>query len=273
MAESTSHGVSADQPTTDRMPALFLAHGSPMNIIEHNAFTDALAAIQRSVPAPTGIVVFSAHWEAYDTRVTSSEHPRTIYDFGGFPRELYQVTYPCPGSPRLAQQVQEMLGLSPEARDRERGLDHGAWSVLHHMYPAASIPVVQVSLDASLTGPQCMAMGRRLSPLRDEGILIIGSGNIVHNLRLVDFEDEEARPYPWAEAFDAWVQGRLASGRLDDLARYEELAPSEELAVPTNEHYIPLLYIVGLRQPDEPIVTVFEGFQNASLSMRCVRVG
>ncbi|MHB8071063.1 MAG: 4,5-DOPA-extradiol-dioxygenase [Candidatus Cryosericum sp.] len=259
--------------STGRMPALFLAHGSPMNIIEHNAFTEALAAIQRSVPAPKGIVVLSAHWEAYDTRVTSAEHPRTIYDFGGFPRELYRITYPCPGSPRLAQQIQEMLDLPPEARDRERGLDHGAWSVLHHMYPTASIPVVQVSLDVSLTGAQRMEMGRRLLPLRDQGILVIGSGNVVHNLRLIDFEDEAARPYPWAEAFDSWVASCLASGRLDDLAKYETMAPSAELAVPTNEHYIPLLYIAGLRQPDEPIRTVFEGFQNASLSMRCIRVG
>lgn len=259
--------------TSSRMPALFLAHGSPMNIIERNAFTEALTRMPHSLPRPEGIVVISAHWQTRGTRVTCTEHPRTLHDFVGFPDELYRIGYPCPGSPDLARRVQDLLGLDASSGDLQRGLDHGAWSVLHHMYPLAFTPVVQLSLDVSLTGPQRMAMGRRLLPLRDQGILIIGSGNIVHNLGLVDFEDEAARPYAWAEVFDTWVAGCLVSGRLDDLARYEELAPSAELAVPTNEHYIPLLTIAGLRQPDEPIVTVFEGFQNASLSMRCVRVG
>ena len=259
--------------TTSRMPALFLAHGSPMNIIERNAFTEALAQMPRDLPHPEGIVVISAHWQSRGTRVTCTEHPRTIHDFVGFPEELYRIGYPAPGSPRLARRLQEVLGLDDDSGDRQRGLDHGAWSVLHHMYPLAFTPVIQLSLDVSLTPAQRMQMGRRLLPLRDEGILIIGSGNIVHNVGLVDFEDEGARPYAWAEAFDGWVDSCLTSDRLDDLARYEDLAPSAELAVPTDEHYTPLLYVAGLRQPDEPVVTVFAGFQNASLSMRCVRVG
>jgi 4,5-DOPA dioxygenase extradiol len=255
------------------MPALFLAHGSPMNIIEHNAFTDALAQMPHDLPHPEGIVVLSAHWQTHSTRVTGSEHPRTMYDFGGFPDELYKIVYPCPGSPALAHRIQDVLGLAAASFDKERGLDHGAWSVLHHMYPLAAIPVVQISLDLSLAPAQRMEMGRRLLPLRDEGVLIVGSGNIVHNLRMVDFDDEQARPYKWAEAFDGWVAGCLASHRLDDLAGYEVQAPSAKLAVPTDEHYTPLLYVAGLRQPGEPVVTLFEGFQNASLSMRCIRVG
>jgi 4,5-DOPA dioxygenase extradiol len=258
---------------TGRMPALFLAHGSPMNIVERNTFTKALTQMPRNLPHPEGIIVISAHWQTRGTRVTGAEHPRTMHDFIGFPEDLYRIGYPCPGSPDLAHRIQDLLGLAPASFDQERGLDHGAWSVLHHMYPLAYIPVVQISLDVSLTAIQRMEMGRRLLPLRDEGILIIGSGNVVHNLGLVDFEDEQGKPYAWAEAFDGWVAGCLASERLEDLAKYQEMAPSAELAVPTNEHYIPLMYIAGLRQPDEPIVTLFKGFQNASLSMRCVRVG
>ena len=274
--ESTQNRPVGDGSATTpagRMPALFLAHGSPMNIIERNAFTEALAQMPRDLPHPEGIVVISAHWQSRGTRVTCTEHPRTIHDFVGFPEELYRIGYPAPGSPRLARRVQEVLGLDESSGDQQRGLDHGAWSVLYHMYPMAFTPVVQLSLGVSLTPAERMHMGGRLLPLRDEGILIIGSGNVVHNLRMVDFDNEDARPYKWAEAFDGWVDRCLTSGRLDDLARYEDLAPSAELAVPTDEHYTPLLYVAGLRQPDEPVVTVFAGFQNASLSMRCVRVG
>jgi 4,5-DOPA dioxygenase extradiol len=272
-AQNRSAGDGVAATTTSRMPALFLAHGSPLNIIERNAFTEALMQMPRSLPRPEGIVVISAHWQTRGTRVTCTEHPRTMHDFTGFPDELYRIGYPCPGSPDLAHQIQDVLGLSPASGDLERGLDHGAWSVLHHMYPEAFIPVVQISLDVSLTEVQRMAMGGRLLPLRDQGILIIGSGNVVHNLGLVDFEHEQGRPYAWAESFDGWVADCLATDRPGDLAKYEKMAPSAELAVPTNEHYIPLLYIAGLRQPGEPIVTLFKGFQNASLSMRCVRVG
>ncbi len=276
MLNSVQSAPAGSGPTATpagRMPALFLAHGSPMNIIERNAFTEALTQMPRDLPHPEGIIVISAHWQSRGTRVTCTEHPRTMHDFVGFPEELYRIGYPAPGSPRLAHRLQEVLGLDDSSGDGQRGLDHGAWSVLHHMYPLAFIPVVQLSLDVSLTPGQRMDIGRRLISLRDEGVLIIGSGNIVHNLGLVDFDNEDTRPYAWAEAFDGWVDRCLTSGRLDDLARYGDLAPSAELAVPTDEHYTPLLYIAGLRQPDEPVITLFEGFQNASLSMRCIRVG
>jgi 4,5-DOPA dioxygenase extradiol len=195
-----------------------------------------------------------------------------MHDFGGFPDELYHIGYPCPGSPEMAEKVRAALGPGVVSCDMERGLDHGAWSVLHHMYPLAFIPVIQISLNVSLAPEERMEMGKRLSPLRDEGVLILGSGNVVHNLGLVDLDDEQALAYTWAQSFDRWVAGCVESGRLEELTRYRT-APFSELAVPTDEHYIPLLYIAGLRRSDDMLTTVFEGFQNASLSMRCIRVG
>jgi len=256
-----------------RMPALFVAHGSPMNIIEHNTFTEALQELPRTIPRPAGIVVLSAHWQTQGTQVTATRHPRTIHDFMGFPDELYRIGYPCPGSPELAARVQQALGSEVATLDAERGLDHGAWSVLLHMYPAAYTPVVEISLDMMLTPQERIELGSRLTALRDDGILFIGSGNIVHNLGLVDLENEQAPVYRWARAFDGWVDGCVRRDALQELALYHTNAPSWELAVPTDEHYVPLLYIAGMRTGDEPVNTVFEGFQNASLSMRCIRVG
>jgi len=256
----------------NRMPALFLAHGSPMNIIEWNTFTEALSALSGSLPHPTGIIVISAHWQTRGTQVTCTRQPRTMHDFSGFPDELYHIGYPCPGSPEMAERVRTALGPGVVSCDMERGLDHGAWSVLHHMYPLAFIPVIQISLDVSLTPEERMEMGKCLSPLRDEGVLILGSGNVVHNLGLVDLDDEQAPVYTWAQSFDNWVAGCVESNHLEELTRYRT-APFSELAVPTDEHYIPLLYVAGMRRPEDGITTVFEGFQNASLSMRCIRVG
>ncbi|WP_207799680.1 4,5-DOPA dioxygenase extradiol [Candidatus Cryosericum hinesii] len=255
-----------------RMPALFLAHGSPMNIIEWNTFTEALLALSGSLPHPTGIIVISAHWQTRGTQVTCTRQPRTMHDFSGFPDELYHIGYPCPGSPEMAERVRAALGPGVVSCDMERGLDHGAWSVQHHMYPLAFIPVIQISLDVSLTSEERMELGKRLSPLRDEGVLILGSGNVVHNLGLVDLDNEQAPAYTWAQSFDSWVAGCVESNHLEELTRYR-LAPFSELAVPTDEHYIPLLYVAGLRRSDDMLTTVFEGFQNASLSMRCIRVG
>lgn len=196
-----------------------------------------------------------------------------MHDFGGFPDELYHVGYPCPGSPEMAERVGAAIGPGVVSCDMERGLDHGAWSVLHHVYPMAYTPVIQISLDVSLTPEERMEMGRRLSPLRDEGILILGGGNVVHNLGLVDFDNEQAPAYTWAQSFDTWVAGCVESGHLEELTRYRTMAPFSELAVPTDEHYIPLLYVAGMWRPDDALATVFEGFQNASLSMRCVQMG
>jgi 4,5-DOPA dioxygenase extradiol len=195
-----------------------------------------------------------------------------MHDFSGFPDELYHIGYPCPGSPEMAERVRIALGPGVVSCDMERGLDHGAWSVLHHMYPLAFIPVIQISLDVSLTSEERMELGKRLSPLRDEGVLILGSGNVVHNLGLVDLDDEQAPAYTWAQSFDNWVAGCVESNHLEELTRYRT-APFSELAVPTDEHYIPLLYVAGLRRSDDILTTVFEGFQNASLSMRCIQVG
>lgn len=175
--------------------------------------------------------------------------------------------------PRVGGEVRAVLGLGVVSCDMERGLDHGAWSVLHHMYPLAFIPVIQISLDVSLAPDERTEMGKRLSPLRDEGILILGSGNVVHNLGLVDFDNEQAPPYTWAQSFDSWVAGCVEPGHLEELTRYRTVASFSELAVPTDEHYIPLLYIAGLWRSDDVLATVFESFQNASLSMRCIQVG
>lgn len=257
----------------ERMPVFFLAHGSPMNVVERNAFTEALRGLAKTFPRPAGIVVFSAHWQTVGTQVTATARPRTLHDFLGFPDELYRIGYPCPGSPALAGRIQELAGSGRVTPDPERGLDHGAWSVLLHLYPTAYIPVVQVSLDTTCTEGERMALGARLAPLRQEGILFIGSGNIVHNLGLADLANEQAPVYRWARAFDAWVAGCVQEGHLEALALYRERAPSWELAVPTDEHYTPLLYIAGMRAEAEPVQTVFDGFQNAALSMRCLRIG
>jgi 4,5-DOPA dioxygenase extradiol len=252
-----------------KMPVLFVGHGSPINAIEENPHSLAWREMGRSLPTPQAILCVSAHWETHGTRVTGEEHPRMIYDFSGFPRELYQVIYPAPGSPSLAQQVQ---GLLPNAvrPDLTWGLDHGAWSVLVHLFPSAVVPVVQLSLNRALAPEEHYKLARELRPLRDQGVMLIASGNMVHNLRLIRMSDT---PYDWATEFDQLCQGWIESGDHESLIHYERAGKAAALSIPTNEHYLPLLYALALRDPEEPAQFFAEGTALSSLSMRSVRFG
>lgn len=248
------------------MPAAFLAHGSPMQAVERDDFTAELRRWAERIPKPRAVVVVSAHWESRGAvRVTGSAKPPLIYDFSGFPPELYDVRYPSPGDPALAREVASLLHAEIEP---SRGLDHGAWVPLYHAFPAADAPVVEVSLPESRTSDDVARMGRALAPLRERGVLLVGSGGIVHNLRRVRLDDKTAPVEPWAEEFDRWVAARVESLDLDGLASYRPNAPHAELSVPTPEHFDPVFFVLGAALPGDRVLPIHAGFQYGSLSMR-----
>jgi 4,5-DOPA dioxygenase extradiol len=252
------------------MPVLFLGHGSPMNAIEDNAFRRSWGALGKRLRRPKAILCISAHWETRGVYVTGSEHPDTIHDFNGFPRALFDVRYPAPGSPDLARRVADLLEPVRVHIDANRGLDHGAWSVLQPMYPEADIPVVQLSLSVLQPGAWHYDLARELAPLRDEGVLVVASGNIVHNLRLFKYKD--ATPLDWALRFDEDVAEHIATGHHDGLLGYETLGSDALLAIPSPEHYLPLLYVLGMQREDDP-VEFFNDEVRSALSMRSVLIG
>jgi len=262
-----------------KMPVLFIGHGSPMNIILDNSYTRSLSALGRQLPRPKAIMVVSAHWLTNGTRVTCTKKPMTIYDFYGFPDELYALDYPSPGAPHEAQAVTETVTDVPVSCDREWGLDHASWAVLRHLYPAADIPVFEMSLDYSFNEwhPKPLQyhydLARELSVLRRKGVLIIGSGNIVHNLGIINFEDMDAEPYAWALEFDERVKKNLLARNHRDLIRYDGNGKASALAVPTLDHYLPMIYAIALQEKDDELTFIHEGIQNASVSMRCFRIG
>ena len=263
-----------------KMPAFFIGHGSPMNIIEDSAFTKALSNLSGSIPKPKAILVVSAHWLTRGTFATAMEHPKTIYDFYGFPEELYTLKYPAPGNPDLASEICGMLSRFGASCDLSWGLDHASWSILKRIYPKADIPVVQLSLDYAPGSGQIKPieyhyeLACELKSLRSQGILIIGSGNIVHNLQIADFENRDAAPYGWAEEFDNLVARKILSNDVDSLIHPEENLEGFAMAAPTWDHYLPLVYALALRDGSQEKVSFpFEGFQNASISMRAVRFG
>lgn len=254
------------------MPALFLGHGSPMNAIEPGAAVATWKSLAGSLPRPRAILCVSAHWLTRGTGVTAMTHPRTIHDFYGFPQALFDCQYPAPGDPGLAAKVQGLLAPAGVVADQQWGLDHGAWSVLLHMYPAADIPVVQLSLDATLAGSGHYSLAQRLQPLRDEGVLILGSGNVVHNLGLMQ-RSGTAPAARWAASFEQMVQDSILAhdhGALIDPARLGETA---RLSVPTAEHYLPLLYVLAQRRGNEPVTVPYAGVEHGSISMLCAQVG
>ncbi len=252
------------------MPVFFLGHGSPMNALEDNAWTRGWAAAASAAPTPKAILCVSAHWETHGVAVTAEQKPKTIHDFGGFPQALFDVQYPAPGSPALAARVAELLGPRPVRMATDWGLDHGAWSVLRPMYPDAEAPVVQLSLDRTLPPQAHYDLGRRLAPLRDEGVLIIGSGDIVHNLRAADVRNPA--PLDWALRFRDRANALIAVGDDQALIHYDQLGPDATLAINSAEHYLPLLYVLALRLPGEPLQT-FNDDVFAAISMTCLRVG
>ncbi len=248
-----------------------------MNALADNDYTRALGELGSSLPRPRGILCVSAHWCTQGSWVTRMPHPKTIHDFGGFPRELFEVRYPAPGSRELAELVQTTVSIPQiDANDAadpdEWGLDHGTWSVLKHMYPAADIPVVQLSL-AMDEGPRYhFDLGSKLSPLRDQGILILGSGNIVHNLRIIDW-NEQAPIMPWAAEFDAWVKGRIEARDFEALIEEASSTESGRKAIPTPDHWYPLLYVLGAAAPGDRLKWIYSGFQHGSISMRSLLFG
>jgi len=264
----------ATNSQTRIMPAIFIGHGSPMNVVMNNGFTRALAKTGAELPKPAAILVISAHWMSFnETRISTTEKPGTIYDFGGFPPELYKIVYGAAGAPELANITMQSVKSVKIVADSGRGLDHGAWTVLKHMYPKADIPVFQLSMDMSKPPQHHYALGRELMFLREKGVLIIGSGNIVHNLGRIDWNQDNAQPESWALEFDTAVKKNLDSDSHKPLIDYLTLTKDALQAVPTNDHYLPMLYILGLQGKKEELSYLFDGFQNANLSMRCFKIG
>jgi 4,5-DOPA dioxygenase extradiol len=249
------------------MPTAFFGHGIPMNALERNGYTLAWQQFGRTAPRPQAILCVSAHWYTRSTAVTAMPRPRTIHDFGGFPRELYDAEYPAPGDPILAARVSRLLDPTPVIKDTsEWGLDHGAWSVLKHLYPQADIPVVQMSLDASQPLAYHYRLAKNLAPLRDEGVLVMGSGNVVHNLRMARWGDDAA-PFAWASRFNAYVRARLLANDHASLADMASMGADAPLCIPTAEHYLPLLYVVALQRPCDELALLTDGIELGSISM------
>jgi len=252
------------------MPVLFLGHGSPMNAIEDNAYHRRWQELGSRLRRPKAILCVSAHWETRGVYVTGNEHPDTIHDFNGFPRPLFEVRYPAPGSPALARRVADLLDPVRVHVDAQRGLDHGVWGVLQPMFPQADVPIVQLSLSVLQPGAWHYDLGRKLGPLRDEGVLVVGSGNIVHNLRQLRWKDPQ--PYDWALRFDEDVAEHIATRHHDGLLGYETLGSDALLSIPTPEHFLPLLYTLALQREDDP-VEFFNEDVMSSVSMRSVLIG
>lgn len=262
--------MSPEQTSPEQMPAVFLGHGNPMNALDRNRYTEAWAAVGRAAPRPRAILVISAHWYTNATAVTAMPRPRTIHDFYGFPDELFAVDYPAPGLPELAEQVADVARPQWVGCDTDSwGLDHGTWSVLLHAFPDASIPVVQLSLNAFEPLDYHLELGRKLAPLRSDGVLIVGSGNIVHNLRAVDFGQPDAG-YDWAVRFDEAAREVLMRAPTEVAAL--DAHPDFAAAVPTPDHYLPLLYIAGLADT-EPLVPIVDGHCAGSISMAAYQLG
>lgn len=260
---------------SERMPVLFVGHGSPMNAIEENEFAAGWRETGKRLPRPSAILCVSAHWQSKGTKVTVMEKPETIHDFGGFPRELYEVQYPAPGSPELAKATKETVRDRVIELDRSWGLDHGAWSVIRRMYPDADVPVVELSLDYQSTPQQHYDLARELGPLRRKGILIIGSGNMVHNLGLVSWENlnTPGYAYDWASEAGEAMKKHILSGDHSFLINYGSQGSAFRLAIPTPEHFLPLLYTLALQEPDEPVELFNDRPVAGSLTMTSVKIG
>lgn len=257
------------------MPVLFLGHGSPMNAIEENQFVQGFRNTAATLPKPNAILCISAHWYTRGTFVTGMEHPKTIHDFGGFPRALYEVQYPAPGDPALAAAVSQLIDRTTVTVSDQWGLDHGAWSVIKHLYPHADIPVVQMSIDYTLSPEKHFEIGEQLYQLRKKGILIVGSGNIIHNLGLVDFPnmDKDNYGYDWAIEARQSLNKLILDGNFAPLLKYNNMGLAVKLAVPTPDHYLPLIYALALRKNDEPMQLFNDKLVAGSLSMTSVKIG
>ena len=255
------------------MPAIFFGHGNPMNALAGNAWTRAWSDIGNSLPKPKAIVCVSAHWYLSGTLVTANEQPRTIHDFGGFPRELFEIKYPAPGDPQLANRVKDLLAPVSVELGTRWGLDHGTWSVLCHVFPEANVPVIQLSIDDTQPSEFHYETAKRLSSLRDEGVLIMGSGNLVHNLHAYAWGRQQVEPLDWAVRFEERACELLLAGAHDPLIAYETLGRDATLSIPTPDHYLPFLYVIAQMREGEPISFPVEGFDRGSVSMLSVQIG
>jgi 4,5-DOPA dioxygenase extradiol len=268
------HQATEPLAATPRMPVLFLGHGSPMNAIEENEFVAGFRKTGREIPRPNAIVCVSAHWETRGTMVTAMEQPRTIHDFGGFPRELYEVQYPAPGSPGLAAELKNTLHPVEVGMDHHWGLDHGAWSVVKHLYPEADIPVIQLSLDIRKTPQQHYELARELASLRKKGVLVIGSGNMVHNLRMVAWDKLSSSGYAfdWASEASEKMKTFILNRDHNPLIQYSQQGRAFQLSIPTPEHYLPLLYVLALQEKNETVELFNDQAVAGSLTMTSVKI-
>ena len=255
------------------MPAFFFGHGNPMNALRHNRYTEGWAAIGREIPPPRAVLCVSAHWYIPRTAVTAMALPPTIHDIGGFPRVLHEFQYPARGDPELAKRIQELLAPIPVSADQEWGLDHGTWSVLCHVFPQAHVPVVQLSIDRRQPAAFHFEVGKRLAPLREAGVLVIGSGNVVHNLARYTWKQPDMEPFAWAAKFEKQVREALLCGDDSSLIAYEGWGEDAFLSAPTPDHYLPLLYVIGLRREGDRVSFPVEGFDGGAMSMLAVRLG
>jgi 4,5-DOPA dioxygenase extradiol len=263
--------ISEELPASDRMPVIFVGHGSPMNALFDNGFTQSLAQIRIQNAKPKAILVVSAHWETKGTYVSVNPAPKTIYDFGGFPEEMYKIKYEPKGHPELARET-AALGLQYHIQeDHTYGLDHGAWTVLKHIYPEQDIPVFQMSLDYTKPALFHLELAQSLKKLREKGVLILASGNIVHNLRIIDFRNQDAKPFDWAQEFDELVKDKLQNRDFEALAKYEQFGRVGQMAIPTPEHFLPLMYTNGLSDTKDQLKWIYEGMEHGSISMRCLQ--
>lgn len=252
-------------------PLVFISHGSPMVGVEKDAYTKALRRMGEDLPLPRAIVVVSAHWESpAPIRVTGSERPKLVYDFSGFPEELYQLRYPSPGNPDLGREIVDLVSQAGfEAKlDPNRGLDHGAWVPMIHAYPDAKVPLLEMTLPIPRSAPELLKLGQALAPLRRQGILLVGSGGVVHNLGRLHWDDKDAPVDPWARRFDDWIRARLEKKEVEQIRDYATAAPESKVAVPTSEHFDPLFFVLGASSEADRVVDVYEGFQYGNLSMR-----
>lgn len=276
-AMSNLHDLSAladSFATSETMPLLFVGHGNPMNAIEENQFVTGFRNVAKTLPKPNAILCVSAHWFTNGTKVTAMKMPRTIYDFYGFPRELYAVEYPAPGSPELAGETKKLLLPTEVELDEKWGLDHGTWTVLKHFYPKADVPIIQLSIDYTKPAQYHFNLARQLAELRRKGILIVGSGNIIHNLRLVDFPniDKDNYGYDWAIEAREKINGWLLNHDYQPVIDYDKQGKEINLAVPTPEHFLPLMYILGLQEKSESIELFNDKLIAGSLSMTSLKI-
>jgi 4,5-DOPA dioxygenase extradiol len=261
--------------STGLMPVFFIGHGSPMNAIEENEFVSEWRKLGQSIPLPKAVLCISAHWETNGTHITAMQKPPTIHDFGGFPQELYRIQYPAPGSPELAVEIKKSISDTEIGLDLKWGLDHGAWSVIKNIYPEANIPVLEMSLNYNLAPLSHYELAKELAPLRRKGVLIIGSGNMVHNLRMIAWEhiNDPDFGFDWAKIANSMFKERILDGNFKDLINYTQLGREVQMAVPTPDHYLPLLYSLALKEKDEPVSFFNDKSVMGSLTMTSVRIG